>query len=680
MLNLIFTLIMFGVKVDSCANLCDCEKLPEQSLSCDSDNNTDLNVDQQNFLNAFNSDNIVKFPDIYSVQIKTCELYLNFSEIDLKWIKKVSLSDNNLTTVPVFITDFIGMHSLDLSRNEIESIDAKLFRTLNLKRLNLSSNSFYQINTSEFANLKKLTSLDLSNNELSFLENLLLLPSLQYLNLSNNKLKVLNGAGFNSLKLLQHLDVSRNQLVRIAFESIRLPNLARLFVAGNTQLGKSRDVFVFVGTGRKLQSLDASLTGLKQVPAALTHSIQSLNLTENLIRTINCGDLDDYPLLYSLDLSFNEINFVEEDSLGRLEFLSVLYIARNRLVEIPRRLPEKLKVLHLDINEIGRITKKDLRGLTVLEVLLLNDNNITVINEGAFSELISLVTLDLSRNPLINLQSGSFAGPLSLETLRLSSIEIISTNEDNPFPLAVPERLVKLDLSRSPGLARQFLSDTATLMAAKRLQELDLSGGNLENLKQDLQFFLPQLKVLRIGGNKFNSTEISSLKSWLCKATTTQKPIKSNIFKANTFEQSELSGNIKSEPAAKNANEFDEFPVNEVYYGGVMSNFSQNLAGSYNKNTPAIQQRHNELVRSSPDERAVDKLPDSIKWNVSEGEISMYTSEKKNYFYRSLFLVLSSAFVVFAISVLIILRLIRIRQPYVEDFEATDLPTISDIW
>ncbi|CAG9854045.1 unnamed protein product [Phyllotreta striolata] len=668
MLKLIFILIMCGVTVDSCDSFCDCEKSPgpcdfplilanlTDSYSCP------IAANHSELISAIGVNNVA-FLDHDAVEIKTGELPLNFSDFDLNWIKKVSFSESNLTVVPDFLADFSGIESLDLSRNEIEFVNVDLLATVNLIELNISSNIICTLNGSELIQLKNLTTLDISHNELSVIDDPLQLPGLQYLNLSNNKLKVLSGAGFNDLRLLQHLDISRNQLVRIAFESIRLPNLARLLVAGNAQLGKSRDVFVFVGTGRKLKTLDASRTGLKQVPASLTHSIQSLRLTENSIKTINCGDLDAYPLLRSLDLTFNDIKFVEEDSLGRLEFLSSLYLSRNELSEIPRRLPEKLKVLHLDINKIRTIRNRDLQGLTVLEVLLLNDNNLTVINEGAFSELISLVTLDLSRNPLINLQPGIFAGPLSLGILRLSSIAIISTNEDNPFPLSVPERLLTLDLSRSPGLARQFLSDTATLMAAKRLEELDLSDGNLECLRQDLQFFLPQLKVFRFSGNKFNATLISSLKSWLCDTTridnTTQESIK----------KSELT-------TAENINEF-----NEVYYDGDVSKFSRDSPGFYNKNPLVSRERHNELVRSSLDEQAVDKREDSIKWNVSNGEISMYTSEKKNYFYRSLFLVLSTALIVFAISLLLILRLVRRhRRAYVDDIEATALPTISDIW
>lgn len=431
-------------------------------------------------------------------------------------ILSLTLTDNGLDTVPGLFSNLTNLRTLDLSQNAIESIEEDPFRTLHtLEVLNLSANALAKINPAGFSGLNSLKCLDLSRNNLTVLGDEVLVPlsTLQHLNLSNNHLETLNEQCFGSLIMLQQLDVSWNRLARVA--SLQLPSLARLLLAGNPQLGRSREVNVLVGTGRKLQTVDASRTGLKQVPAALTHSIRTLRLAGNSIRSVNCGDLDSYPLLQLLDFTSNSLRDVEEDSLGRLESLSILYFSDNNIGTIPQSLPEKLKVLHLEHNAIERVSNKDLLGLDALEVLLLSDNKIRVIDEAAFTQLVSLVTLDLSRNPVTVLQPGCLSGPSALQVLRLASIGIISPAEEVSFPLSTTEHLITLDLSGSPGLARQFLADTAALAAARELQELDLSRTDLEFIRSDMLHYLPQLRVLHVGDNRLNCSHLQWLAAWL---------------------------------------------------------------------------------------------------------------------------------------------------------------------
>ncbi|KAJ8921951.1 hypothetical protein NQ315_008585 [Exocentrus adspersus] len=443
---------------------------------------------------------------------------LNSTLDNFQRIRTLSLGGNHVKSAPELFLNLTNLQSLDLSLNEIKVLELELFRTLKtLEVLNLSANSLTKINRGNFSGLNNLKCLDLSRNNLTVIDNQALtpFPLLQYLNLSSNRLEVLNEACFSSLIKLQQLDVSWNRLARVAPGSLQLPSLARLLLAGNPQLGRSREASVFVGTGHRLQTVDASRTGLKQVPAALTHSIRTLRLAGNSIRTINCGDLDSYPLLQLLDFTSNDLESVEEDALGRLDCLSVLYLTDNNIHEIPRSLPEELKVLHLEHNNIERVSIGDLQGLSGLEVLLLNDNKIRAVDGAAFSQLVSLVTLDLSRNPVSILQPGCLEGPMALQVLRLSSIGIISPAEEVSFPLSAPEHLITLDLSDSPGLARQLLADTAALAASRELQELDLSRTGIQFIRYDLLHYLPQLRVLHVKGNSLNCSQLEWLASWM---------------------------------------------------------------------------------------------------------------------------------------------------------------------
>lgn len=408
----------------------------------------------------------------------------------------------------------------DISNNLIHTIHGSPFRTLcSLEVLNLSGNAISIIPENAFTGLSALISLDLSKNNITEIKDKTFesMNSLQQLNLSKNRIVTLSENCFSSLQKLQQLDISWNKLSYVSPTTLQaLPSLSRLMIAGNLALGEgSKDSALLVGTGKRLQTLDASKTGLEHVPAALTHSVRTLRLAGNSIRYIECGDLDSYPLLQLLDLTSNLIEEIEEDSLGRLEMLVILYLTDNKLHGIPRSLPDGLKILHLEFNRIEQIVSGDLLGLPKLEVLLLNDNNIKVVQEGAFSQVTSLITLDLSRNPISILPAGTLSGPTSLQVLRLSSLSVDPPSEDGSFPIPSPEHLVRLDLSHSPGLARQLLTDKAVLSAFRELQELNLTNTNLVYLRSDLLHFMPQLRDLHITENRLNCSGLLWLTLWM---------------------------------------------------------------------------------------------------------------------------------------------------------------------
>lgn len=537
-------MLTVGVSTTGCPVMCTCRQYPRDglqttslyytSVSCTAyienvtsslENTTrdfhvaNLNRDELEYVLSGLIENEINLPYLNNFIIMKSQIEsLNLSVESLERILSLTLTDNHLETVPEVFLNLSNLQSLDLSRNEIRVLELEPFRTLRtLEVLNLSANSLIKIDSGSFSGLSNLKCLDLSRNNLITIDDQALTPLtfLQYLNLSNNRLEVLDEACFSSLIMLQQLDVSWNRLARVAPGSLQLPSLSRLLLAGNPQLGRSREGAVLVGTGRRLQTVDASRTGLKQVPAALTHSIRTLRLAGNSIRTVSCGDLDSYPLLQLLDFTSNDLESVEEDALGRLDYLSVLYLTDNNIHEIPRSLPERLKVLHLEHNKIQRVSGGDLQGLTGLEVLLLSDNKIRAVDEAAFSQLVSLVTLDLSRNPVSILQPACLEGPSALQVLRLSSIGIISPAEEVSFPLTAPEHLITLDLSDSPGLARQLLADTAALAASRELQELDLSRTGLQFIRSDLLHYLTQLRVLHVTDNSLNCSDLEWLAAWM---------------------------------------------------------------------------------------------------------------------------------------------------------------------
>ncbi|CAK9795775.1 Insulin-like growth factor-binding protein complex acid labile subunit [Anthophora quadrimaculata] len=466
-------------------------------------------------------------PYLDELSVTNCSLvFLNVSWHGFNRVRALNLSCNNLARLnDVLVGRMMNMSELmrfDLSDNSLTDVSAGAFRTLaGLVKLSLCRNAITTVHKDAFKGLDRLEFLDLSDNRLADLPDSALTPlySLQKLDLSGNQLQVLGARWFESLDRLRELDVSRNGLARAASGTLQpLPGLSVLKLSENPL--KERDVSLLLGTGRRLETVDASRTGLVRVPAALTRSVRALRLAGNKLTTIRGGDLDSYPLLRILDISENRLVDIEDDALGRLEVLEYLDISGNVLVKIPGSLPNSLTHLKLQRNAIKHLKIDDLQGLYNLKSLTLNDNDITVIEVGALSQLPILEELDLSDNPIKTLPANTLSGPSNIAKLRMSGLTSLQRKQeehsDMAFPVPTPERLVFLDVSRSSVLARQLLADDAALSACKSLIELNLSETNITSLRFDLPYMLPQLRILDLNGNDWDCTEdLYWLGEWL---------------------------------------------------------------------------------------------------------------------------------------------------------------------
>lgn len=143
-------------------------------------------------INKFDQQNIELFNDelenidLYKYQNDTQLDDTNLYKIDDpyfvnmlgKYVTKLDLSSNELTSLPDSITTLVNLEILDLSNNNLTSLPESIGNLVNLKRLNLSRN--------------QLTSLPKSFNDL---------VNLEILNLFLNQLETLpDTTNFNNLK------------------------------------------------------------------------------------------------------------------------------------------------------------------------------------------------------------------------------------------------------------------------------------------------------------------------------------------------------------------------------------------------------------------------------------------------------------------------------------------------
>ncbi|XP_058923760.1 transforming growth factor beta activator LRRC32 isoform X1 [Kogia breviceps] len=197
--------------------------------------------------------------------------------------------------------------------------------------------------------------------------------------------------------------------------------------------------------------------GLLQVPSVLPRDIEVLDLSGNQLQSILASPLGFYTALLHLDLSANEISFLQPGVFQALPHLEHLNLAHNRLAvgtvlstgglgPLPhlmsldlsgnslysglaeRLLAEApaLRSLSLAENSLTRLSRHTFWGTPALERLDLHSNVLMDIEDGAFEALPHLAHLNLSRNSLTCISDFSLQ-QLRVLDLSCNSIEAFQT-------------------------------------------------------------------------------------------------------------------------------------------------------------------------------------------------------------------------------------------------------------
>ncbi|CAF1001076.1 unnamed protein product [Brachionus calyciflorus] len=176
-----------------------------------------------NYIRKIDIDTFKSMTNLQRLNLKFNNFTKCFDQLPLLHLKtsltRLILSHNKLTCIPVF-DRFIRMKILDLSNNQIETLDYNVFQNLiNLSVLNLNSNKLRFICSDCFN--KNLLYLKLENNYLSRVPNVRHLSSLILLSLKNQneKLKLINNYQFDRVNSVLNLKVDLDSNDLVYFES-----------------------------------------------------------------------------------------------------------------------------------------------------------------------------------------------------------------------------------------------------------------------------------------------------------------------------------------------------------------------------------------------------------------------------------------------------------------------------
>eukprot|EP01127_Copromyxa_protea_P016243 TRINITY_DN4797_c0_g1_i3.p1 TRINITY_DN4797_c0_g1~~TRINITY_DN4797_c0_g1_i3.p1 ORF type:complete len:1066 (+),score=216.78 TRINITY_DN4797_c0_g1_i3:909-4106(+) len=223
----------------------------------------------------------------------------------------------------------------------------------------------------EMASLVALTSLDVSNNNLSIVpSSFALLVGLRSLNLSNNRLKEFwEKKSLSLLKNLKEIDISNNVITSFS-ESIG-------DLAGLTTLCAHHNKLSTIPQGfsrlTSLQVLDLSYNEFKVVPTIPSQisSLEKLLLPHNLLDRTPY-ELESYQELHWLDISSNSIVALPT-TMKKMRSLTYLDASNNKLSLVPPSIQScPLSSLILIGNDMLQFLPQEIVGLNLVHLAIAN--------------------------------------------------------------------------------------------------------------------------------------------------------------------------------------------------------------------------------------------------------------------------------------------------------------------
>ena len=258
-------------------------------------------------------------------------------------LQELYLFDNELSSIESCPFSSLGdsLITLDLSRNQLISIDSDVFNSLlNLKSLYLHKNQFTWLNATLFSQLK----------------------SLKVLYLHENLITQIDSSQFDGLNNLQNLYLSNNRLTHIPMGTLSgLNQLIWLYLNGN-----------FFG------SIDSTMfQGL--------FSLKELYLYDNRIVHVEPESFNDLAELRILDLNKNQLSCLMKGTFNRLTKLRGLGLEANNLLFL-NQIKSNLANLSSLVNICFKNNPVSILKLNYLQELCpLNQNCIVKLNNSCLS-------------------------------------------------------------------------------------------------------------------------------------------------------------------------------------------------------------------------------------------------------------------------------------------------------
>ncbi|XP_049869263.1 leucine-rich repeat and immunoglobulin-like domain-containing nogo receptor-interacting protein 1 [Pectinophora gossypiella] len=243
------------------------------------------------------------------------------------------------------------LKNLNLQDNELNEVPVKALKILvNLSLLDISKNRITNIENHSFITLRKLTTLKISDNNVTLAEHALsgLENSLKNLNLKGTKQKTVPQC-IKNLRSLAFLDLSQNSI-----RELPGPEGSSTFEGLNslTALNLERNLLVHLR--------EDAFAGVK-------HSLSSLSLLNNLLPEFPTAAIGTLTELKVLDIGFNLLNKLPIDALLKNPLITLLALDGNPLPTVPEEAFVHLNHTLRGLSLGGRFLNCDCRLRWIIE-------------------------------------------------------------------------------------------------------------------------------------------------------------------------------------------------------------------------------------------------------------------------------------------------------------------------
>ena len=418
---------------------------------------------------------------------------INF--LEATHLTELNLEMNFLDDLPSKINALSNLTHLKLNSNQLTLVPKSFGQLSNLVSLNLSSNYFNRY-PEPINNLEKLVELDLSYNDLAYIPNSIAnLKNLQKLNLCTNKLSKALPDCFKYLQSLKRLDVRYNEITNVDVLG-QLSSLEVLYASKNYISGFNDQM-----VNLKLLHFDKNpITELRFVSPL--QMLNVLDLSKAKITSISSDFIQMIPNIEKVVLDNNHLVTLPSE-IGQLKKLTHLSIFSNNLQTIPNTIGDLVHLQHLDLhsNNIQSLPL-EIWSLTSLTMLNVSSNNLTAIPKPPFSIAKRISTPSENPNEM-PVSSGSLADSLSVLIAADNRL-----NDDCFESISYLVKLTSLNLSYNDLIE----IPEGSLAPLTQLKDIYLSGNEISTVPDELSQ-IKALKLLYINNNKLVTlpTKLSEL-------------------------------------------------------------------------------------------------------------------------------------------------------------------------
>lgn len=462
-----------------------------------------------------------KFIYVTTVNIRQSESFnLNYLTVKLDRLKLLNVSHNNVQQLnkEIFI-QMPEMIEIDLSYNALEHLEWGAFDyAKKLMRIHLSHNKLIEIQPETILSLTHLDFIDLSYNRLQSIPEFF-----------NNKMLTLIHLAGNPISTYDCFHLRRMSSVSLYYSWEDL-----LYIYGNWHCSgkqmlvvrdaKSEGIFITTNSIIKYQFACSdqsfkhllqfvagrnAFTNIEDILKCFTTSIETIDLSGNIIKTLDVNtferfsnlnelSLSDCQLkhfdmniimvpnkLHLLDISSNNLKYISNAHIfQRFSYLHELKLADNQLEntsELIQHLKSSVEYLDLSKNSISLLNPNVFNHLSKLNVLNLSDTRLSIADYNPFEAITTLLSLDVSYN-----------------SLGQTNLSILSTT------------LNRLEYFYAAHCQFTNAIDLIPLLSSS-LIELNLSGNYIQRINNQMFFHIRNVRILDISYNQLDEVDVGQL-------------------------------------------------------------------------------------------------------------------------------------------------------------------------